>query len=209
MSTVSTCLGCQPSPETRHRGAMEHARRDVACLSTLLSLTAVQVGEHVPAEHERMFVRNVHAHNCRGVIVSWARPGTWGHGPGWHKSPPESYSSVSVVSEEPAWPGCRPCGSQRHDCGSVALQRLPPRHGHVNNRDPKYVRDLFAQLGYQPHGALTAALRNGTGSHLLEPGHPATSGRNYWFRRPSTQAFVRRVPLRSPECMQSGGTRRF
>ena len=31
-----------------------------------------EAGEHVPHQHERIFVRNLHAHNCRGVIISWA-----------------------------------------------------------------------------------------------------------------------------------------
>ncbi len=118
---------------------------------------ALEVGEHVPPEHEKMFVRNLHAHNCHGVIVSWARLGTWGH-------------------------------------------------GHANNREPAYVAGLFASLGYRPHDALTAALRNGT--HLLVPGHAAMSGRNYWFRRASTQAFARTVPLRSPECSRRSSRRR-
>ena len=36
------------------------------------TLTCVQVGEHIPHEHEYMFVRNLHAHNCRGLVLSWA-----------------------------------------------------------------------------------------------------------------------------------------
>jgi hypothetical protein len=31
-----------------------------------------EVGEHVPSMYEGMFVRNLHAHNCRGIVVSWA-----------------------------------------------------------------------------------------------------------------------------------------
>jgi hypothetical protein len=42
---------------------------------------AAQVAEHVPAANEMMLLRNLHAHNCRGVLLSWAtlgQPGT-GH----------------------------------------------------------------------------------------------------------------------------------
>ena len=33
---------------------------------------ALEVGEHIPREHEGMVLRNIHAHNCRGAILSWA-----------------------------------------------------------------------------------------------------------------------------------------
>ena len=55
-------------------------------LTTPLSLPradwvmSLEVGEHVPNEHEQMLVRNLHAHNCRGVLLSWAYPGKWGVG---------------------------------------------------------------------------------------------------------------------------------
>ena len=41
---------------------------------------SMEVGEHLPWNHEKMFGRNLHAHNCRGVILSWAQLSTWGHG---------------------------------------------------------------------------------------------------------------------------------
>ena len=33
---------------------------------------SLEVGEHVPTAFEGMLVRNLHAHNCRGVVLSWA-----------------------------------------------------------------------------------------------------------------------------------------
>lgn len=33
---------------------------------------SIDTGEHVPREHEQLFIRNLHAHTCVGVIVSWA-----------------------------------------------------------------------------------------------------------------------------------------
>ena len=38
-----------------------------------------EVGEHVPHNLESTFIRNIHATNCRGVILSWAVPGQGGH----------------------------------------------------------------------------------------------------------------------------------
>ena len=55
-------------------------------LTTPLSLPradwvmSLEVGEHVPPEHERMLIRNLHAHNCRGILLSWAHLGKWGVG---------------------------------------------------------------------------------------------------------------------------------
>ena len=39
---------------------------------------SLEVGEHVPHKFEGHFLRNVHAHNCAGVILSWARLGQTG-----------------------------------------------------------------------------------------------------------------------------------
>ena len=35
-------------------------------------VVSLEVGEHVPRAHEQAFVRNLHAHACRGVLLSWA-----------------------------------------------------------------------------------------------------------------------------------------
>ena len=35
-------------------------------------VVALEVAEHVPNMHEEQLVRNLHAHACRGVILSWA-----------------------------------------------------------------------------------------------------------------------------------------
>ena len=55
-------------------------------LTTPLSLPradyvmSLEVGEHVPRDKEMMVVRNLHAHNCKGIILSWAPPGKTGVG---------------------------------------------------------------------------------------------------------------------------------
>lgn len=33
---------------------------------------SIEVGEHIPVEYEGMVVRNFHAHNCKGIILTWA-----------------------------------------------------------------------------------------------------------------------------------------
>ena len=41
---------------------------------------SLEVGEHIPAKMEGMYLRNLHAHNCRGIVISWAGPGQRGTG---------------------------------------------------------------------------------------------------------------------------------
>lgn len=43
-------------------------------------LMALEVAEHVPVVSEGLFLRNLHAHNCKGIILSWAVPKQHGHG---------------------------------------------------------------------------------------------------------------------------------
>ena len=43
-------------------------------------VVSTEVGEHVPNGHEQTLIRNLHAHNCKGVILSWARLGQYGRG---------------------------------------------------------------------------------------------------------------------------------
>ena len=40
---------------------------------------SLEVGEHVPPEYEKSFVRNLHALNCRGIVLSWADYGGHQH----------------------------------------------------------------------------------------------------------------------------------
>ena len=45
-------------------------------------VVSLEVGEHVPHEFEPMLIRNLHAANCRGIVLSWGTytPGKRGHG---------------------------------------------------------------------------------------------------------------------------------
>lgn len=42
-------------------------------------LLSLEVGEHVPLQKEGAYVRNLHAHNCRGLVLSWGIVGQPGH----------------------------------------------------------------------------------------------------------------------------------
>ena len=39
---------------------------------------SLEVGEHIPSELEGRYLRNLHAHACRGIILSWASPAQGG-----------------------------------------------------------------------------------------------------------------------------------
>lgn len=41
---------------------------------------SLEVGEHIPAEYEDIFIDNLHRHNRQGVVLSWAVPGQGGDG---------------------------------------------------------------------------------------------------------------------------------
>ena len=41
---------------------------------------SLEVGEHLPSSMEAMYLRNLHAHQCRGIIGSWAALGQAGTG---------------------------------------------------------------------------------------------------------------------------------
>ena len=41
---------------------------------------SLEVGEHIPRAYEGEVLRNLHAHNCRGIIISWARLNQTGMG---------------------------------------------------------------------------------------------------------------------------------
>jgi hypothetical protein len=40
---------------------------------------SLEVGEHIPSKYEGMFIRNLHRHNCKGIILSWGILGQAGH----------------------------------------------------------------------------------------------------------------------------------
>ena len=37
---------------------------------------SLDVGHHIPSTHEKMYIENLHSATCRGIILSWAAPGS-------------------------------------------------------------------------------------------------------------------------------------
>mmetsp|Transcript_9706 Transcript_9706/g.13724 ORF Transcript_9706/g.13724 Transcript_9706/m.13724 type:complete len:307 (+) Transcript_9706:19-939(+) len=42
-------------------------------------VVSLEVGEHVPSMYEGMLIRNLHRHNTKGIVLSWAILGQLGH----------------------------------------------------------------------------------------------------------------------------------
>ena len=40
---------------------------------------SLEVAEHIPAHYEGMVIRNLHRHNCKGILLSWGILGQNGH----------------------------------------------------------------------------------------------------------------------------------
>jgi hypothetical protein len=38
---------------------------------------SLEVGEHIPAVHEKIFINNLHRHNKKGIVLSWAIEGNY------------------------------------------------------------------------------------------------------------------------------------
>ena len=54
-----------------------HVQQRLPRLDWVVSL---ETGEHIPSKNERCFVSNLHRHNTRGVVLSWAVLGRFGYG---------------------------------------------------------------------------------------------------------------------------------
>jgi hypothetical protein len=52
-------------------------RADVDIVDWVLAL---EIAEHIPKKYEHIFVDNIHRHNKKGVIISWALKGQGGYG---------------------------------------------------------------------------------------------------------------------------------
>lgn len=60
---------------------------------------SLEVGEHLPHALEPTYLRNIHAHNCKGVIISWAGRS---RGPG-----------TSTITINPTCRSCPPTSATR------------------------------------------------------------------------------------------------
>ena len=77
------CGGIDGNPATEKLSA---GLATVADLSQTLDLVprdwvlSLEVGEHLPRKYEPALIDNLHRHNQRGIVLSWAVPGQGGFG---------------------------------------------------------------------------------------------------------------------------------
>lgn len=79
----SSCRGYEGNPHTTEVGGpachvLDLSQPvDVYAAGWVLSL---EVGEHIPQQYEDTFIENLHRHNIKGIVLSWAWPGQGGSG---------------------------------------------------------------------------------------------------------------------------------
>lgn len=78
------CIGYDGNPETPE---ISGGVAEVIDLSIPINLEkrfdwvlSLEVGEHLPKKFEKIFVENLHKHNIRGIVLSWAVKGQGGFG---------------------------------------------------------------------------------------------------------------------------------
>jgi len=78
------CQGYDGNPDTK---VLSQGFCDVLDLSEPVNLSkhydwvvSLEVGEHLPPEHETVFMDNLHRHNIHGIVLSWAVIGQGGYG---------------------------------------------------------------------------------------------------------------------------------
>ena len=77
------CTGFDGNPDTESLTGGVASVLDLSvpvnlpCFDWVLSL---EVGEHIPANRENVFIRNLCKHCRKGIIISWAVPGQGGEG---------------------------------------------------------------------------------------------------------------------------------
>jgi hypothetical protein len=60
----------------QRRTATHHAQTESCALAGARLLSGrLAAGEHVPNPPEQNFVRNIHVHNCRGIVLCWGSVG--------------------------------------------------------------------------------------------------------------------------------------
>jgi hypothetical protein len=61
-------------------GVVLDLSEDVQLATRFDWILSLEVGEHIPKEYEQAFINNLHRHNRRGVVLSWALEGQVGLG---------------------------------------------------------------------------------------------------------------------------------
>lgn len=162
-------------------------------LTTPLSLPrtdwvmSLEVGEHIPARHELTVIRNLHAHNCRGLILSWAYLGKWGVGHVNNHSP----RYLRLLLDE--------LGYSFDAAATTALQQNRNKvDGSVPTVTYMYEHGSCADPSVRAH---CRTRKNNASSGRF--GSAMVGVRNVsraWFWLTSTHVFRRRQPLTGPGC---------
>ena len=77
------CLGYDGNPHTHLLSERQCGRADFSRpqhLDKFDWVLSLEVGEHIPPKYERIFINNLHRHNERGIVLSWAIPDQGGDG---------------------------------------------------------------------------------------------------------------------------------
>ena len=103
---------------------------------------SLEVGEHVPHSLEEMVVRNLHAHNCRGIILSWAALGQGG------------YFHINVCASLDRLARAHPL------LIVLTPTEIPMRPStRLQNHGQEYLTSVFVALGYWRNEELTTSMR--------------------------------------------------
>jgi len=75
------CVGYDGNPHTEN---YEYCHTvNLAQLADLMVadwVLSLETGEHIPAQYEDIFLENLHKHNRKGIVLTWARVGQGGRG---------------------------------------------------------------------------------------------------------------------------------
>lgn len=93
------CQGFDGNPNTKELTNSECEVLDLSQPQQLPThdwVMSLEVGEHIPKEFENNFINNLHIHNTKGIILSWAIPGQGGHG--HYNEQPNEYIKNKLIS---------------------------------------------------------------------------------------------------------------
>jgi len=83
INQTATCRGYDGNPTTTEVGGPDCQVLDLSQpvdLDIADWTLSLEVGEHIPRKYEETFIKNLHKHNSKGIVLSWAWPGQGGAG---------------------------------------------------------------------------------------------------------------------------------
>lgn len=141
-------------------------------------LLSLEVGEHIQSRHEAMVMRNLHAHNCRGLILSWGEIGKAGVGHVNNHSP----AYLRQLLEE--------LGYQWNEEATLALRA---HRSKSTGQVPMILFDYRKLFGMATNGIAVPRGQYRIGVRNVS--------RAWWWL--TAQVFERRVPVRGEGCTRT------